>query len=81
MIRPRRSAQPKSGRRRSLSRFLVPGDISGELDIFANSGFSPPPYPPVLGPAEVVEQRHPGGYPFVPNVGIRNDDMSSLRPL
>jgi hypothetical protein len=29
----------------------------------------------------VVGQRHQGGYPFVPNVGIRNDDMSSLEPV
>jgi hypothetical protein len=55
--------------------------FQGNWLFFANSGFSPPPYPPVLGPAEVVEQRRPGGYPFVPNVGIRNDDMSSLEPV
>jgi Beta/Gamma crystallin len=29
----------------------------------------------------VLDQRRPGGYPFVTNVGISNDDMSSLEPV
>ena len=56
--------------------------FQGNWRFYANSGFQKPPYPPVLGPAtDVAGQRNPGGYPFVPNVGIKNDDMSSLEPV
>jgi hypothetical protein len=57
--------------------------FQGNWRFYANSGFAKPPYPPVLGPVtdNVSGQRSPGGYPFVPNVGIKNDDMSSLEPV
>ena len=45
--------------------------LSGNWEFYANSGFQAP-YKPVLGP---------GGLPFVANVGIKNDDMSSLQPV
>jgi hypothetical protein len=44
--------------------------LSGSWKFFQNSGFDAP-YPPTLGP---------GVYPSVEAVGIKNDDMSSLRP-
>jgi hypothetical protein len=55
--------------------------LQGNWMFFKNSGFALPPYPPILGPAQVLDQRRPGGYPFVTNVGITNDDMSSLEPV
>jgi hypothetical protein len=42
----------------------------GNWSFFRNSGFDTA-YPPVLGP---------GIYPFVSDIGINNDDLSSLRP-
>ena len=45
--------------------------LTGNWEFYANSGFQAP-YKPVLGP---------GGLPFVANVGIKNDDMSSLQPV
>src|SRR5258708_31107895 len=44
--------------------------LSGNWQFFADSNFNQP-YPPILGP---------GIYRFVGNVGIKNDDLSSLRP-
>src|SRR5258708_29130737 len=43
--------------------------LSGNWQFFADSNFNQP-YPPILGP---------GIYRFVGNVGIKNDDLSSLR--
>ena len=45
--------------------------LTGNWEFYANSGFQAP-YKPVLGP---------GGLPFVANIGIKNDDMSSLQPV
>ncbi|HEY6376854.1 MAG TPA: beta/gamma crystallin-related protein, partial [Edaphobacter sp.] len=38
-------------------------------------------YPPLLGPTIRVNGAYPGLYPFVANIGIQNDDMSSLEPV
>jgi hypothetical protein len=56
--------------------------FQGDWAFYRDAGLAPATkYPPVLGPSMTSEVRHPGGYPFVPNVGIKNDDMSSLQPV
>jgi hypothetical protein len=46
---------------------------------YRDAGFNTP-YPPTLGPVQGPDGYVPGRYPFVANVEIKNDDMSSLQP-
>ncbi len=56
--------------------------FQGNWAFYRDAGLAPATkYPPVLGPSISLDIRRPGGYPFVPNVGIKNDDMSSLQPV
>ena len=52
--------------------------LTGNWEFYANSGFQAP-YKPTVGPGALV--LGPGGVPFVANIGIKNDDMSSLQPV
>jgi hypothetical protein len=68
-----------------VSSFAV---LAGSWMFFKNSGAQPSsnPYPPVVGPPrQVVEDplssAMVGGVTFVESLGIKNDDMSSLRPI
>jgi hypothetical protein len=55
--------------------------LHGVWAFYKNSNFDGK-YPPLLGPRFTVDGvAHPGLYPFVTNVGITNDDMSSLQPV
>jgi hypothetical protein len=54
--------------------------VLGNWKFYADAGRGRP-YAPILGPSMTFDQRRPGGYPFVTNIGIRNDDMSSLEPV
>jgi hypothetical protein len=48
---------------------------------YRDAGFNNP-YPPVLGPTQGPAGGFiPGRYPVVANVGVKNDDMSSLQPV
>jgi hypothetical protein len=53
--------------------------VSEVWEFYRDAGFLNP-YPPRLGPA-VTPIAMPGLYPFVGNVEIKNDDMSSLQPV
>jgi hypothetical protein len=53
--------------------------LRGTWEFYRDSGFNGP-YPPTLGPARSGDGI-PGLFPFVANVQIKNDDMSSLRPI
>ncbi len=65
---PNLNASDDSGFNDSVSSLAI---LSGNWEFYANSGFQSP-YKPILGQ---------GGLPFVANIGIKNDDMSSLQPV
>ncbi len=52
--------------------------MSGVWKFYRDSGFQTP-YPPTLGVRDDIDGFKPGLFPFVANVGISNDDMSSLQ--
>jgi hypothetical protein len=52
--------------------------LTSNWEFYANSGFQAP-YKAAVGGGDLV--LGPGGLPFVANIGIKNDDMSSLRPV
>ena len=51
--------------------------LSGVWAFFKNANYDGK-YPPLLGPKIHPDGPYPGLYPFVGNIGIQNDDMSSL---
>jgi hypothetical protein len=54
--------------------------LRGVWAFFKNANYNVK-YPPLLGPTVRINGAFPGLYPFVSNVGITNDDMSSLKPV
>jgi hypothetical protein len=52
--------------------------LTSNWEFYANSGFQAP-YKASVGHGDLV--LGPGGAPFVANIGIKNDDMSSLQPV
>ena len=59
----------------AVSSFAI---LTGNWEFYANSGFQAP-YKATVGHGDLV--LGPGGLPFVANIGIKNDDMSSLQPV
>ena len=52
--------------------------LNSNWEFYSNSGFQAP-YKASVGHGDLV--LGPGGLPYVANIGIKNDDMSSLQPV
>jgi hypothetical protein len=72
---PNLNAGDDSGFNDAVSSLAI---LTANWEFYANSGFQAP-YKAAVGPGAMV--LGPGGLRFVANIGIKNDDMSSLQPV